>query len=335
MLHYNITRYILYLEKYSPHQPHFTIMQKIARDLIILLTLSLLPINIAAATPKIAVVVTIKPLHSLVAAIMQGIGKPVLLLNTTQSPHHTNLRPSDYRKLANADIVFWDGPELETFMPALKRKYQGKIKFVALMHARGVELLPLRHKHSQTEKTFNPGSHQHPLYDPHFWLSSFNAKQAVKAVTRQLVQLDSRHKSMYLKNQQRTLKHIDNLNRLVAKKLNNIKTPFISYHDAYQYFEKEYHLNRLASVNLNEESSPGIRHIQYIKSLINQQHVKCIFYEAPVKPPIIKTLLKNTTARAVELDVLGLNQKAGQSLWFKTIKTLASKMAQCLKKPQK
>ncbi len=310
-------------------------MQKTIRDSIILLTLSLLQINIATATPEINVVVTIRPLHSLVAAVMQGVGKPVLLLNTTQSPHHTNLRPSDYRKLANANIVFWDGPELETFMPALEKKYQDKTKFVSLMHARGVKLLPLRRKQNRAGKTLNPVPSQHTLYDPHFWLSSFNARQIVKAVTHQLIQLDTTHKSIYLQNEKHTLKRINRLNHLVSKKLDNIKTPFISYHDAYQYFEKEYHLNRLASVNLNDESSPGIRHIQYIKHIINQQHVKCIFYEAPVKPPIIATLLKDTTASAVQLDVLDLKQKAGKSLWFNMIKTLASKMAQCLKKPQK
>jgi len=60
------------------------------------------------------VVVTIKPLHSLVAGVMQGVGSPYLLLKGAASPHHFQLKPSDARRLHKADLIVWVGPELET-----------------------------------------------------------------------------------------------------------------------------------------------------------------------------------------------------------------------------
>ena len=60
------------------------------------------------------VVATIKPLHSLVAGVMQGVGAPDLLIPGTASPHTYSLKPSDARRLAEARVVFWIGPEIET-----------------------------------------------------------------------------------------------------------------------------------------------------------------------------------------------------------------------------
>ncbi len=60
------------------------------------------------------VVVTIKPVHSLVAGVMQGVGTPYLLLKGASSPHHFQLKPSDARRLHNTDLLVWVGPELET-----------------------------------------------------------------------------------------------------------------------------------------------------------------------------------------------------------------------------
>ena len=60
------------------------------------------------------VVASVKPVHSLVAGVMAGVGTPQLLIDGAQSPHTFSMRPSDAQALADADIVFWMGPEIET-----------------------------------------------------------------------------------------------------------------------------------------------------------------------------------------------------------------------------
>ena len=66
------------------------------------------------AAPK--VVTSILPVHSLAAAVMEGAGKPRLLVRGAASPHAYAMRPSDARALAGADLIFWIGPELEGFL---------------------------------------------------------------------------------------------------------------------------------------------------------------------------------------------------------------------------
>ena len=68
----------------------------------------------AVAAPK--VVVSIVPIHSLVAGVMKGVGEPSLLIPVGTSPHTYNLKPSDARSLQSADLVVWVGEGLENYL---------------------------------------------------------------------------------------------------------------------------------------------------------------------------------------------------------------------------
>lgn len=78
----------------------------------------------AIAAPQ--VVTTIKPLHSLVSQIMDGVGEPALLISQG-SPHGYQSKPSDAKAIANADMVVWVSNDLETFVaPLLAKSSDGK-----------------------------------------------------------------------------------------------------------------------------------------------------------------------------------------------------------------
>ena len=70
----------------------------------------------AMAMETLRAVASIKPIHSLVAGVMEGAGEPRLLIGSGASPHTYSLKPSDARALQNAQIVFWVGEDLETFL---------------------------------------------------------------------------------------------------------------------------------------------------------------------------------------------------------------------------
>ena len=95
----------------------------------------------ATAAPSLAapnVVVSIKPIHALVADVMDGVGTPTLLLPSASSPHVYTLRPSDARALEAAAVVVWIGPELETFLekPVAAIARRGDAEAVLFQEAR-------------------------------------------------------------------------------------------------------------------------------------------------------------------------------------------------------
>lgn len=75
--------------------------------------LALVPLPASALD---GVVASIKPIHSLVAGVMGDTGAPHLLVRGAGSPHTYALRPSDAAALESSSVVFWVGPEMETFL---------------------------------------------------------------------------------------------------------------------------------------------------------------------------------------------------------------------------
>ena len=96
----------------------------------------------AVASPE--VVDSIKPIHSLVSMVMEGVGEPPLIIDGGSSPHTYSLRPSDAKALQSADIVFWGGEDLETFLEKPLDTLSAEAKKVSLLSTPDVELLPFR-----------------------------------------------------------------------------------------------------------------------------------------------------------------------------------------------
>ena len=84
--------------------------------LVRILIFSIILAGTSSTKAELKVVTTIKPLHSLIANVMEGIGEPALILEGSTSPHSFILKPSHARLLEEADIIFWVGEDIETFM---------------------------------------------------------------------------------------------------------------------------------------------------------------------------------------------------------------------------
>lgn len=118
-------------------------MQKAVRALLV--STALLVAGASAARAEAPnVVVSIKPIHSLVAAIMQGVGEPGLIVEGAASPHTYSLKPSNAAALQSADVIFWVGHGLEAFLEKPLESLGSKATVVELDDAPGLEKLPFR-----------------------------------------------------------------------------------------------------------------------------------------------------------------------------------------------
>ena len=290
----------------------------------LLASLSATPVR---ADANIKVVVSIKPLHALVLSVMHGVASPELLLDSNQSPHHASLRPSDMRTLSNADLVFWAGPQLETFLPRVLHNLKQDTSIVALLDNPHLKLLPQRDQHAHAKQA---AEHTPDLAtaDPHIWLSTRNADLMVDHIAQELIKRDPSHTAEYTRNTKHMHQQIEKIRKQISDKLKTSKK-FISYHDAYQYFEDEFGLHNAGIVAQGDELQPSAQHIRELKQLMQQQAIGCVVYDAPRRPAMVSTLLSGTDARAVELDALGLRQPQGSQTWFKLIRALADNFSSC------
>lgn len=274
---------------------------------------------------KLTVVATIRPLHSILSSILQGVSEPRLLLDQNQSPHHFSLRPSQRSLLAHANIVFWVGEELEAFMPRVIKSLPKNVKTVALINSPGLKLLKLRKHHDkETAHEHHPGN-----TDPHIWLSVDNTIELAKGMSDILaLQIPEKRHSIET-----------NLKKLVTK-LNDLKTQlnntfnkrdfsYLVYHDAYQYFENDMNVSPLAAISDDEEQAPGIRHLRYINQLLASRPVSCIIINTLQQPPIVKNLVASSRLIKVYLEPLGQQFSPGPELYFRLMNTIAGGYRQC------
>ena len=99
-------------------------------------------VSSAQAAPK--VVASILPIHSLVASVMDGVGKPTLLLKGNASPHTFSLKPSQARLLSQADAIFWVAHDIEAFLEKPMETLAKKGVSVELGGTKGLTLLKYR-----------------------------------------------------------------------------------------------------------------------------------------------------------------------------------------------
>ena len=131
-----------------------------------LLASTLLSVSAYNAQADVNVVASIKPVHSLVAAVMDGVGSPGLIVDGAGSPHTYALKPSQARELQNADVVFWIGHEMEAFLEKPLEAIATKAKAVELIDSH--DLIKLKFREGGAFDEHDHDDHEdHKEHDDH------------------------------------------------------------------------------------------------------------------------------------------------------------------------
>ena len=290
--------------------------------IFLLVILSLTSHITMAAPPKI--LVTLKPLHALVAGLCAGISQPALLLDTLQSPHDYTLKPSDRRMLEAADIIIYAGNNIEGFMLPLRASL-GKRQLIALDTLPGLPLLPARGTHAD-----HAADHAAD-HDGHIWFSPVNAGIIVQQLAERLAQHDANNRDKYFSNRDRLLQKLSDLQKQINRQLQPVRNlPFLQFHDALQYFERDFSLTRSIVVTSGAEHTPGARHIRLLQQQVHDENIRCFLYEAPQAPNLLQTLDVNHNASMQALEIHGSQLLSGEELYFKLLTDIANKIHTCL-----
>ncbi|NKN37810.1 zinc ABC transporter substrate-binding protein ZnuA [Agrobacterium sp. a22-2] len=321
--------------------------------------LSLLPSLALAAAPE--VVVSIKPIHSLVAAVMDGVGEPKLIVEGAASPHTYTLKPSNARALQNANVVFWVGHGLEAFLEKPLEALAGKATVVELEEAPGVTTLPFReggafeahddgdehedhddhaaeagHDHDtaeagHAEEGHGEHDHEHGGQDMHLWLDPINAKAMTADIEKTLSAADPDNAATYHANAKALSDRLDALDTELKATVAPIKDkPFVVFHDAYQYFEHRYGIRVAGSITVSPEATPGAERISEIHKKVIELGATCVFAEPQFEPKLVKVVTEGTPAKAGTLDPEAATLEAGPDLYFQLMRGIGTSLVNCL-----
>jgi len=282
------------------------------------------------------VVASIKPIHSLVAAVMGDTGKPDLLVKGAGSPHTYSLRPSEARMLEGAKVVFWVGDELETFLTKPLESLAANATVVTLSETQGLTLLDVREggsfeHHDHDHDAHEDHDHDHGSKDMHLWLDPENARVIVKQVAKTLSEADPTNASTYEQNAEAVDQRLATLIEETNARLASVKEKrFIVFHDAYHYFEDRFGLQPAGSISVNPEAPPSAQRVKEIQEKITSANAACVFAEPQFEPRIVTVVTEGTNAKAGQLDPLGANLEDGPDLYFNLIESLATSFVDCM-----
>ena len=339
-------------------------MKNLKKIPVILSILSLLT-SFSSANAETKVVASIKPIHSLASYLMDGIGKPDLIVDGYASPHGFALKPSHAKMLQEADIVFWVGEDLENFLEKPLGSIAKKAEKIELLEIKGLTKLKFRernifeehddhghddhakkeddhdhdkeghdeHGHDDDHKKeghdeHGHEGHAHGEYDPHIWLDPMNAKVILSEMAEHLIENDPKNEAKYKANLKKAHKDLDKLTKKVKSELNkDFKS--IVFHDAYQYFEERFGINILGAFTVNTDVMPGAEQLAEIREVIEHDKVSCIFSEPQFNPDIIKAVAKDTNVATGVIDPLGATLNPGKDLYFDLISNMSKSFKGC------
>jgi zinc transport system substrate-binding protein len=266
---------------------------------------------------------------------MQGVGEPSLVIASSGSPHSYNLRPSEVRTLHRADLVVWIGPELESVLdkPLANRKSSNGVLTMLDVLPEG-QLLPTREAGAwqvadHHEK--HDHDHDHGQIDPHVWLSVDNALVIATIIGARLADLDPANRQYYEKNLAALQKRLTELARSTGDRLAPLRQEkYLVFHDAYQYFEKQFGLRPVGALAIDPDRPPGARRLTDIKRRIRDTAISCIFTEPQFEPRMVEILAEGTDIRTGMLDPIGADLSPGPELYFDLITAMTDALQACL-----
>ena len=306
------------------------------------MALAALP-DLAASAEAPKIVVTTKPIHSLVASVMAGVAEPKLLVEGAASPHTFTLKPSGARAINDADVFVRVSEHIEPFTHKVAESLPKTVTLLTLADAQGVRLLDQRqggtfekHEHHGESEHDEHDDHDdhgddHGGKDGHIWLDPANAKAIVENVASTLAAKYPEHAEAFKTNAAATLAKIDALKSEIDALVAPAKAkPFIVFHDATQYFEKSFGLDAAGSITVSPDVQPSAKRLTEVRRKIASLDAACVFAEPDFQPKLIAAVTEGTKSRSGMLDAEGALLKPGPDLYFELMRGMARGFAACL-----
>jgi zinc transport system substrate-binding protein len=305
----------------------------------------LIPVEMVIADQKpISVVASIKPIHSLVAAVMGGIGTPHLLLEAPSSAHHFTLKPSQARSLQAADIVFWVGPTMEQPLTKALATLAPQAQTLPLIESAGLVLINFdkvtpahekhdheKHDHEKHDKHDEHAKHDDHLINPHIWLDPQNAKIMLGVIAARLAKADPENASTYAANADSMAARLATIETDIASQLASYSAAkFLVLHDAHVYFERRFGLHNYGAITTEPDVMPTASRVKALRDELREHHFDCIFTEPFLGQKAVALIAEGSKVSIGTLDPIASNLPAGAQLYPNLLMSYARAVRSCI-----
>jgi len=274
-------------------------------------------VTLAHAGQDLDVVVSIKPIHSIMSGLMKDIGTPGLLIKGKQTPYNFKLSRQQKQRLNKASLIVWVGPELESSLQQPLSKLPDKVKILQLLSNEDLKILPSR---------FHPDQ-----CDPFFWLDDRNVIILLDVLTEALIKVDPERAHVYERNRQRMLIPLKRVDREYEYGYRGLKSGIgIEYYDTLYYFEQAYALKVIDQVAASPRDKISANRLLKARQQFQTGNADCLFLDQSMPADDAELLTSGLKINTGVLDVLGQHFKPGEDLYIKLMNYNTDVIKKCL-----
>jgi len=213
---------------------------------------------------KLKVVSSFFPIDQFVGKVGGEAIERMLLIPKGVEPHDYEPTIKDIEHVDSADVLVYNGLGFENWIGKMNNPQK-------IDASKGLNASYLDERNM--------------TFDPHVWLDPLLAKKQVENIRDGLIMIDPNHKDIYVNNSNNFLNELDNLDEKIRTDLESCKKKdFISFHNSFSYFAKQYGLNQHSISNTDPESEVTPARLTEIINIAKTLGLQVIYSEELVDP---------------------------------------------------
>ncbi len=243
------------------------------------------------APAEFRIVTTVAPLTNIIYNVSGDVVELTGLVPPGVNSHTFEPTPADARILAEADLIFLNGLQLEALiMDLVEANAAPDVHVVAL----GDRVL------DESEWVFDfsfPASAGAP--NPHLWMNPQLVRQYVEVIRDELAAAVPEHAATFQANATAYLNRLDELDAAIATAVNTIpaeQRKLFTYHDSWAYFGPRYGLAVIGAIQPSHMAEPSVREVAALVEQIRAENITVIFGASEFPTPVLETLARETGA---------------------------------------
>lgn len=264
--------------------------------------------NASQDNDKLKVYTTVYPLTYLAEEIGGDKVDVTSVYPAGSDAHSFEPTQKDMMKIADSDLLFYVGLNLESFVDKAKNTLKGEnVTFVPLAEDLDLPKDPDAASNEEEEEHSDSGEEheEHGEYNPHVWLYPVYMEEMAKTVKDRLIKESPDQKATFEKNYETTVAKLKTLDEEYQKMAKTAKhKDFVTAHAAYTYWETAYGLHQIPIAGVSTSDEPSQKKLQSIVNTIQKENIPYIMLEQNTNSKIADVIQQETDTKALRLHNL-------------------------------
>ncbi len=212
-------------------------------------------------------------------------------------PHLFKASAGDVQRMAEADVIFYNGIHLEGKMTDIFEQ----------MRKHGIPTFAVA-EDGINEAEFIESPNFQGNFDPHVWFDASLWLQVTRYVQNTLTELDPTHGHVYLRNASHYIDQMEELDIYIRQRADEVpqeKRVLVTAHDAFSYFGRAYGFEVYGLQGISTATEAGTADVQALADFIAERKIPAMFVESSVSPRSIEAVKEAVRARGFDVEIGG------------------------------